>query len=141
MPLSPVDKADRNSRSRGILMALGAVVMLVLAAFSAMDVPHGTSDAARGGVWALMILLWLIMLATGGGLLLNRQVRGLMNDEVWLANRGHAIEAGFWAAMAMALALYLANFFRPIPLRDALGMLTEIALAAALFRYAWLELR
>ncbi|HMG45989.1 MAG TPA: hypothetical protein VK614_00815 [Allosphingosinicella sp.] len=140
MSLSPVDQADRNSRNRGKLMAIAAVVLLALSFFGALD-PAGTTDFVRGIAWALLILLWLAMLATGGGLLVRREVRSLMNDEVSAHNRRRAIEAGFWAAMAAAIGLYFASFAWPLPLRAGLGMLTEVAIAAALIRYAWLELR
>jgi len=140
MTLSPVEQADRNSRNRGMLMAIAAIVQLALALFSALD-PVGTTNFGRGIVWAVLILLWLILLATGGGVLLNRQVRAMMNDEVSLLNRRRAIETGFWAAMAAAIGLYFASYAWPIPPRGALAILTELAIAAALIRYAWLELR
>jgi len=141
MPLSPVDKADRNSRNRGRLMALGAIVLLALAGFSATGVPHDTTDLTRAIAWAFLVLAWMLTLATGGGFMLNRQVRSLMNDEVSADNRRRALETGFWTAMGMAVGLYLASLAWPLGLRDALAMLTEIALAAALLRYARLELR
>jgi protein-S-isoprenylcysteine O-methyltransferase Ste14 len=140
MPLSPVDRAERISRSRGKLMAIAAAVLLALALFSALD-PIGTTNFVRGIVWAVLTLLWLALLATGGGVLLNRQVRAMMNDEVSAHNRRRAIETGFWAAMAMAIGLYFASYSWPVPLRGGLAILTEAAIAAALIRYAWLELR
>jgi protein-S-isoprenylcysteine O-methyltransferase Ste14 len=141
MPLSPIDKADRNSRNRGMLMQIGAIALLILAGFSASGIPHDTTDLTRAIVWALLVLAWMLMLATGGGLMINRQVRSLMNDEVSADNRRRALETGFWTAMAMALGLYFASLAWPLGLRDSLAMLTEIALAAALLRYARLELR
>ena len=140
MALSPVEQADRNSRNRGMLMAIAAIVQLTLALFSGLD-PAGTTDPVRGAVWAVLTLLWLILLATGGGVLLSRQVRSMMNDEVSLLNRRRAVETGFWTAMAAAIALYFASYAWPVPVRAALAILTEVAIAAALIRYAWLELR
>ena len=66
------------------------------------------------------MLLWLALLATGGGLLLSRSVRAILNDELTLANRARAIQAGFWTAMAATLALYFFSFARPLPVREAL---------------------
>jgi len=140
MALSPVEQADRNSRNRGMLMAIAATVQLALALFSGLD-PVGTTDPVRGLVWAVLTLLWLILLATGGGVLIDRQVRSMMNDEVSLLNRRRAIGTGFWAAMGAAIALYFASYSWPVPPRGALAILTEVAIAAALIRYAWLELR
>jgi hypothetical protein len=140
MPLSPVDQADRISRNRGMLMAIAAAVLLALALFSALD-PIGTTNLVRGIVWAALTLLWLALLATGGGVLLRREIRAMMNDEVSLLNRRRAIETGFWTAMAAAIGLYFASYSWPVPVRGGLAMLTEVAIAAALIRYAWLELR
>ena len=134
MPLSTIDKADRLSSRRAALMMVGAAVMLVLAGLDAASVPY---DTARTIIWPIAVILWLGVLATGGGLFARHEIRGLVDDSVARANRHRAIESGFWAAMAMVLLLYFANF--AWPLRNALGMLSGIALATALGRYAWLE--
>jgi hypothetical protein len=139
MSLSQVHQADTHSQKRAWLMTIGAVVLLVLAAFAAVKIPREPVSLDRAAFWGLLILLWLLMLATGGGFLLNRKVRSLMNDEVSVHNRRRAVETGFWAAMAIALGLYFASLAWPIPLRAALAMLTEAAIACALLRYAWLE--
>ena len=64
-----------------------------------------------------------------------------MNDEVSLAHRAARSQTGFWTAMLLALAIYFASLAWPISLRDGLRILTDVAIAAALIRYAWLELR
>lgn len=140
MTLSPVQKADRNSRSRGLLMTVGAAVLLTLAALNAFGIPRHTTDLSHGIFWAVLVMLWLLVLATGGGLMLNRQVRSIMNDEVSTQNRRRAIETGFWVAMAAAAGLYFASLAWPVDLRGGLALLTEVAIAAALLRYARLEL-
>ena len=141
MSLHPVEAADRNSRNRATIMTLAAVVLLVLSTFNALDLPNARVSLVRALVWAFLVAAWLTMLATGGGLMLNRKVRGLMNDEVSSDNRRRAIETGFWVAMIGAILLYFASFAWPIGLRDGLAIQTEIAIAAALFRYAALERR
>lgn len=106
MTASDIEQAERHSRTRALLMATMAVVLLVQALI-------GFNDAAPGAIrpyvrhfgWALMILLWLGVLATGGGLRLRQSVRRVMNDEVALAHRGAALQAGFWTAMLAGLAL------------------------------------
>ena len=64
-----------------------------------------------------------------------------MNDEVALANRGSALILGFWTAMAGGLVLYSASLSLDLDLRDGLRLLVDLSIAAALLRYAWLELR
>jgi hypothetical protein len=142
MNVSDVNKAERVARARALLMAAMAVILVLTAWLGLGD---GAADSARPWVrhagWAVMILLWLVILATGGALRLSRSVRRLMNDEVALANRGSALMLGFWAAMAGALALYAASFSLDLDLRDGLRLLVNLSIAAALARYAWLELR
>ena len=141
MPISDVAKAERHSRARSILMALMAVILLISAAIGFGDGSSDMTPWLRHGSWGVMILLWLVILATGGGLALRRSVRSLMNDEVALANRAKALQAGFWTAMLVGLALYFASLEWAISPREALRILVDLAIAAALFRYAWLELR
>lgn len=139
MSLSPIERADTSGRKRALLMAMGALVLIVLAGFAATGVPREPVTYSRAAAWAAMVLLWLAMLATGGGLLLNRKVRSLMNDEASLANRRRAIETGFWVTMAAAVAIYLASLAWPVTLRSALTIIANLGSAAALIRYAWLE--
>jgi hypothetical protein len=138
---SDIQRAEHASRSRSLLMAIMAVVLIANTAIGLGDEASSMTPVFRHALWAAMILLWLIVLATGGGLLLSRRVRSLMNDEVGLANRGRALQAGFWAAMLFGLLLYFATLEWDLAVRDALRILLNLTVAAALVRYAWLELR
>lgn len=135
-----IQKAESASRTRSYLMATMAVILLVTTAIGVNE--RGTMTPALGhGMWALMILLWLVILATGGWLQLSRRVRSMMNDEVSLANRSRALQAGFWTAMLLGVGLYFASLQWEISVRDALRALLNLTIAVALVRYAWLELR
>ena len=122
-------------------MAVMAVILLASTVLGFGSEASTMTPAFRHGLWALMILLWLVVLATGGGLLLNRRVRSLMNDEVALANRSRAIQAGFWAAILFAIGLYFLSMQEEISVFEALRILVNFSIATALIRYAWLELR
>jgi hypothetical protein len=122
-------------------MAVMAVVLLASTALGFGSESSTMTPGFRHGLWALMILLWLVVLATGGGLLLSRRVRSLMNDEVAVANRAKALQAGFWAAMLFGVGFYFAALQSPMDAPEALRLLVNLAIAAALIRYAWLELR
>jgi hypothetical protein len=138
---SDIEKAERVSRTRSLIMAIAAIVLLIQAVLGVGDESTSMTPALRHAIWGVMILFWLIILATGGWLRLRRSVRDLVNDEVALANRSAALRTGFWTAMALALFLYFASLVWPIQLRDGLRILADLAIAAALIRYAWLELR
>ena len=142
MTASDINQAERASRLRASLMAAIAVVLVLSASLGFNDAdPAAIRPYVRHAGWALMILLWLFVLATGGGLRLSKSVRSVMNDEVALANRGTALQTGFWLAMILGLALYFASFQWDISLREGLRVLLDLTIAAALLRYAWLELR
>ncbi len=141
MTRNDIDKAERNSRLRAILMAAGAVPLAITAVIGFGDEASSMSPILRHGVWAALVLVWLLILATGGGLRLSNPVRRLMNDEVAQLNRSRAIQLGFWTAMALAVLLYFVSLQWPLTGRESLRILVNLSLAAALVRYAWLEWR
>ena len=141
MTLSDIELAERHARSRSLIMAVMAVVLLILGLLGWRDEASSMSPMLRHAMWAITIVFWLLILATGGWMKLSRAVRRLMNDEVALANRSAALQTGFWTAMLLALALYFASVQWAISLREGLRILTDVTIAAALLRYAWLETR
>ena len=138
MPLSEIEYAERSSRARAAIMALLAAVT---AFNSTLGLQSPVNDAAsfRGGAWLLTVALGLVILSTGGGLMLSRRLRELMNDERTRHNRSRAFAAGFFVAMVTALALYALSWSIPVELRAGLRLVTGLGLAAALARYALLE--
>jgi hypothetical protein len=141
MTLSDIELAERHARTRSLIMAVMAMVLLILGLLGWRDDASSMDVTLRHFMWAVTILFWLLILATGGWLKLSRDVRRLMNDEVALAHRSAALQTGFWTAMLLALGLYFASLEWTISLREGLRVLTDVAIAAALIRYAWLELR
>ena len=140
MTLHDIELAERHGRTRALIMAVMAAVLLILGLLGWRDDASSMAPALRHGFWAVTILFWLLILATGGWLQLSRDVRSLMNDEGALAHRSAALQAGFWTAMLLALGLYFASLQWTISLRDGLRVLTDVTIAVALLRYAWLEL-
>jgi len=141
MTASDIQQAERHSRSRALIMAVMAVVLLPLGLLGFGDEASSMTPMLRHAMWGITILFWLVILATGGWLQLSRSVRSVMNDEVALAHRGAALQTGFWTAMILALAIYFASLIWAVSLREGLRILTDLTIAAALLRYAWLELR
>ena len=140
MTISDIELAERHARTRSLIMAVMAVVLLILGLLGWRDGSSSMNPMLRHAFWAITILFWLLILATGGWLKLSRDVRRLMNDEVALAHRSTALQTGFWTAMLLALAMYGASLYWTISLREGLRILADVTIAAALIRYAWLEL-
>jgi hypothetical protein len=141
MTESDIALAERHARTRALIMAVMAMVLLILGLLGWRDEASSMSPMLRHSFWAVTILFWLLILATGGWLRLSGDVRRLMNDEVALAHRASALQTGFWTAMLLALAIYFASLQWAISLREGLRILTDVTIAAALIRYAWLETR
>ena len=141
MTISDIELAERHARTRSLIMAVMAVVLLILGLLGWEDQASSMTPMLRHGMWAVTIAFWLLILATGGWLRLSGEVRKMMNDEVSQANRSRALQAGFWTAKLLALVLYFASLTWTISLREGLRILTDVTIAVALLRYAWLELR
>jgi hypothetical protein len=138
--MTDIEKAERMSRGRAAIMTLAAVVLAINVTLQYGDAEYA-SAGPRGGSWLLLIGLWTFILWNGGGLQPRGRVRALLNDELSLQNRARALALGFYAAILLALACYVANWRQPVATGDALKIVSAGAISAALLRYAWLEWR
>lgn len=128
-------KAERGARARALLMAIGALVVVAVALLRASE----SARSAETWSWIALVLLWGIVIGTGGGLAASPRLRAMMNDELSLANRARALGAGFYAALIACCALLAATRWMPVDTIDAIRIITAAALATALARYAMLE--
>ena len=140
---TPVEIADRVSRKRPVIVAAAALVFLVAQVVSRPYFGGGpdTAHHAKIDAWAVNAAALLALLATGGGLLNRRQVRALVNDEVARSNYRTAVVAGYWVAMAAAMALYVASSFRSISAREAIYDIVTLSIVVALLVFSYLERR
>jgi len=143
-----VETAHKYSRKRAILWALLGVTLWVQVALKFRHPWVGAevySDRLEFWsvrlTWLVEIGLALLVLATGGGLLLARRVRALMNSEVTSRNRAQALIVGFWIAALAGLALSVVDAFRALAADGAIAVLVSSSLGGALLTFAWLEIR
>ena len=137
--MGKVELAERKASARAAVMALLAVVLAATATFG-FDNPVN-DVGARAVAWLVELGLALMVLGSGGGLMLSRELRALMNDELSRENRRRAIVFGFYAGLVTTSALYIAAGIAPIDPRAALRLASGLTVAAALGRYAMLEWR
>jgi hypothetical protein len=140
MNANDIEKAERLSRGRALLMAIAAAVMAINLVLQWGNPAYVGADA-RGASWIVVVGLWAFILWNGGGLRLRGRMRALLNDELSLQNRARALAAGFYTAIAVALLLYAAEWRWAFAAGDALKAVSAAAICAALLRYAWLEWR
>jgi hypothetical protein len=134
---SDIERAERASRGRAAIMILAAITFMINAIIDFGDVRF-SQPGGRGGIWPLLVLAWLFIVAKGGGF---RKLRVLMNDELSLQNRARATAIGFYATNIAAVLVYFTSWWVPMTIGAAVQLLTGTGISAALFYYAWLELR
>jgi hypothetical protein len=137
--MGKVELAERKAGARAAVMALLAVVLVAGATFG-FDNP-ANDIGGRAVAWLVELGLALMVLGSGGGLMLSRELRALMNDELSRENRRRAIVFGFYAGLIAMTALYVAAGTTAIDPRAALRLASGLTVAAALGRYAMLEWR
>ncbi len=141
-PSSNVEIADRKSRKRAWVAGAAAIAFLLNAVLRPLllgDIAPRTYE--RIDWWALNAIVVLLVLATGGGVILKRDIRDLMNDEIARAHLRTSLIVGYWVAMPIALAIYFAPRLREIPARVAMYALVSASAGLALLTFSILEVR
>lgn len=136
-----VEEAERMGRARSRIFFALAIVFL-----SGQAVYFASSSAARDshariGAWLILVVLILILLATGGFLLRGRKVRDLLNDETSRLNRLASQALGFWVTIVTALALYVQSIFEPVTFNEGVHILVTLGVGSALISFAVRERR
>lgn len=142
MTSTDVEKADRISRRRARMFPILGIYFIAGQAVFFRQVAEPTRVAQfKISAWLVWALVLLIAFAFAGGHFRGRAVRDLVEDEVAVANRAKGYAAGFWAAAAAAIALYVVNMFEPVSGRDAIHLILTALVGAAMIRFGTLERR
>jgi cation transport ATPase len=139
--LDRVETAERLGRSRSRVFFLMAIVL-----FSQQTMYFASPAASRAspfqiGAWFILIVLMLLLVATGGFLLKGRKVWDLLNDETSRMNRAAAQAVGFWVTIIAAMIIYVDAMFEPVTLNEALHIIVTLGVGAALISFAARERR
>jgi len=139
--IDQVEKAERLGRARSRIFFVLAMVFFAGQSLYFSSSPATRDSPPRIGAWLLLMVLILMLLATGGFLLSGRNVRGLLNDESSRANRVAAQAMGFWATIISMLVVYVESIFDPVSLNEAVHIIGTIGVGAALISFAVRERR
>jgi heme/copper-type cytochrome/quinol oxidase subunit 2 len=130
-----VEEAERLGRSRSRVFFMMAIVFFgQQGAYLAK--PSAAGSAFQIGAWLVLVMLVLLLIATGGFLLKGRKVWDLLNDETSRINRSASQALGFWATIFTALLVYVESLFEPVSLNEALHIIITIGVGAALVSFA-----
>lgn len=135
------ERAERLSRRRARLLPILAVIYLGQQySYFSSDEPGRAVDHVRIGAWAVMSLVLLIALMSGGGLLRGSEMRAMLNDETTRVHRAAALSWGFVVAMLTGIALYIVQD-ASIDAREAIHLIVSLGIATALICFGLLERR
>jgi len=138
---SKVDTAERVAWRRAWL-AIGLGVLFALTQLlSLRDPVIGSSVVIHLAAWYAWAAALAVFLAWAGGLLRGRALDALLNDEGGIEHRRRALAFGFWGAVLAAFLLYAFSFYETVSGRDACRWIVTCAVAPALLRFGWLEIR
>ena len=134
--------AEKLTKRRARMsIILGIFFLMTMATSLGVDVPVNRPETVKLAAWIVWAAALLFLLATGGGLLRGKSVRGLMNDDSTVDNRQRAMVGGFWATVLAAFALYAISLYEPVSGREAIRLLLSAAVGMSVIRFGILELR
>jgi heme/copper-type cytochrome/quinol oxidase subunit 2 len=134
-----IEQAERMSRKRARVFSVLAIVFLGAQSAYFASAPEARESHVKIGAWVVLVVLMLMLLATGGFLLRGRKVRDLLNDEPSLHNRLAAQATGFWVTMVSAVVVYIASIFDPVSFNYGIHIIITLGVGAALISFAWRE--
>ncbi len=136
------DEAMRDPTERRRRALMGAVLILVMAGFAAVDAlwlragDWRLIDGVRVG--AILLLALVVALRSTGSFALGARAPAL-DDELTRANRASAAAWGFWALMAGLIVAFAASFAWAPSVSELAPGLLVIGAATAGLRFIWLE--
>jgi hypothetical protein len=139
--LNDVQEAERTGRARARIFFMLTIVFFAGQSLYFSSSPATRDSPARIGAWLILVILMLLLIATGGFLLRGRKIRDLLNDETFRANRLASQALGFWATIISALVVYVESIFDPVSLNEAMHIIITLGVGAALLSFAVRERR
>jgi hypothetical protein len=136
-----VEEAERMGRARSRIFFMLAIVFFAGQSLYFTSSPLTRDSHARIGAWLILVVLMLLLLATGGFLLKGRRVRDLLNDESSRLNRQAAQALGFWVTIVSSLVLYVGSIFDPLTFNEGVHILVTLGVGSALISFAMRERR
>jgi heme/copper-type cytochrome/quinol oxidase subunit 2 len=134
--IEEVEAADRMGRKRSQIFFVLAIVFFAGQSAYFASSPATRDSHARVGAWLILVILILLLLATGGFLLRGHKVRDLLNDETSRLNRLASQALGFWVTIITALVIYVESIFEPVSLNEGVHIIVTLGVGAALISFA-----
>src|SRR5256885_10618621 len=131
-----VEAAERMGRGRSRIFFVLAIIFFAGQSASFASSPLTRDSHARIGAWLILVILILLLLATGGFLFRGRKVRDLLNDETSRLNRLASQALGFWGTIVAALAVYVESIFDPLTLNHGAPIIVTLGVRSPLISLA-----
>jgi magnesium-transporting ATPase (P-type) len=139
--LRDVEDAERMGRKRSQIFFVLAILFFTGQSLYFTSSPATRDSHARVGAWLILVILIMMLIATGGFLLRGRKVRDLLNDETSRLNRLASQALGFWVTIITSLVLYVESMFDPLTFNEGVHILVTLGVGSALISFAARERR
>ncbi len=137
---SPVEKADSASRARAMFAPFAGLAVLSVQQWLFFGREWEAVSPVQLVLWAVLALVALFFLMTGGLWFVPREVRAIADDELSRRSRSFAVNTGFIAAIVTALIVFAVSPFEPLSAQRAAHIICGMALGIALLVYGLREL-
>lgn len=136
------ERAERMGRKRTrVLPMIAAIFLVQQVAFFSQGAAERAVDHVRIGAWAVLSVVILAVLTTGGHWFHKRELRALLDDELTRANRSLALATGFVCAMLTAIILFVMRGALEFTAGEVIHLIVSAGIVSALLRFAMLERR
>src|SRR3954451_13980119 len=127
-----VEEAERMGRARSRIFFVLAIIFFAGQSAYFASSPLTRDSHARIGAWLILVILIMMLLATGGFLLRGRKVRDLLNDETSRLNRLASQALGFWETIIACGVLYVESMVEPLTFNEGVHILVTLGVGSAL---------
>lgn len=138
---SDIERADRISVARAVIAPLLGAAMLSVQQWLFFGRAWDAVSPLQLFIWAVLALLILLLVLTGGLWFVPKSVRAHVDDESSRLNRLQALVGGFLAAMITALLVFVVSPFQPLEAQRAAHIIVSMGLGVSLAGFGLAEVR
>lgn len=138
---SDIERADRISLTRAVAAPFIGAAMLSAQQWLFFGRDWDALSPVHLSIWAVLAVLTLLLVLTGGLWFVPKTVRAHVDDEASRLHRLYAIVGGFLAMMITALLVFVVSPFEPIEAQRAAHIIVSMGLGVSLAGFGLAEVR
>lgn len=138
---SDIERADRISLGRAVIAPFIGAAMLGAQQWLFFGRDWDALSPWQLGIWAVLAVLVLALVLTGGSWFVPKSLRAHVDDEASRIHRLQALVGGFLAMMITALLVFVVSPFEPLEAQRAAHIIISMGLGVSLAGFGLAEVR